>query len=49
MSPPATGDRPAPRATFRFQEGGLVTVIIVLGLLLTIFGGRVNLPEFRKN
>src|SRR5213079_740240 len=24
-------------------------VIIVLGLLLTIFGGRVDLPEFRKN
>src|SRR2546426_12047588 len=49
MSPLATGDRPAPRPTFRFQEGGLVIVIIVLGLLLTIFGGRVNLPEFRKN
>jgi ribose/xylose/arabinose/galactoside ABC-type transport system permease subunit len=49
MSPPATGDRPAPRPTFRFQEGGLVIVILVLGLLLTIFGGRVNLPEFRKN
>src|SRR5437762_13010037 len=49
MSPPATDDRPAPRPTFRFQEGGLVIVIIVLGLLLTIFGGRVNLPEFRKN
>ena len=27
----------------------MVIVIIVLGLLLTIFGGRVNLPEFRKN
>src|SRR5207245_3089057 len=49
MSPPATGDRPAPRPASRFQEGGLVIVIIVLGLLLTIFGGRVNLPEFRKN
>src|SRR2546428_542547 len=48
MSPPAT-DQSAPRPTFRFQEGGLVIVIIVLGLLLTIFGGRVNLPEFRKN
>src|SRR6266478_2462100 len=49
MSPPATGDRPAPRPAFRFQEGGLVIVILVLGLLLTIFGGRVNLPEFREN
>src|SRR5213080_268006 len=49
MSPPATGARSARRPAFRFQEGGLVIVIIVLGLLLTIFGGRVNLPEFRKN
>src|SRR5437867_3652413 len=49
MSPLATGDRPAPRPTFRFQEGGLVIVIFVLGLLLTVFGGRVNMPEFRKN
>ena len=49
MSPPATDDRSAPRPSFRFQEGGLVIVILVLGLLLTIFGGRVNLPEFRTN
>src|SRR2546425_7779804 len=49
MSPPATDARPGPRPTFRFQEGGLVIVIFVLGLLLTIFGGRVNLPEFRTN
>src|SRR5207247_5423537 len=32
-----------------FQEGGLVIVIFVLGLLLTIFGGRVNMPEDRTN
>src|SRR5438876_7386910 len=49
MSPPATDDRSAHRPTFRFQEGGLVIVILVLGLLLTVFGGRVSLPEFRKN
>ena len=49
MSPPATGDRPAPRPASRFQEGGLVIVILVLGLLLTVFGGRVNMPEFREN
>ena len=48
MSPPAS-DRPARRPTFRFQEGGLVIVIFVLGLLLTIFGGRVNMPEDRTN
>jgi ribose transport system permease protein len=49
MSPPATDDASAPRPKFRFQEGGLIVVILVLGLLLTIFGGRVNLPEYRKN
>ena len=35
-----------PRATFRLQEGGLVLVIVVLGALLALFGGRVNLPRF---
>src|SRR5437867_7313146 len=49
MSPLATGDRPAPRPTFRFQEGGLLVVILALGLLLTVFVGSVLMPEFRKN
>lgn len=35
-----------PRATFRLQEGGLVLVILVLGALLTLFGGSVRLPQF---
>jgi ribose transport system permease protein len=49
MIPPGTDNRAASRSTSRFQEGGLVIVILVLGLLLTIFGGRVSMPEFRKN
>ncbi|MEO7678584.1 MAG: ABC transporter permease, partial [Verrucomicrobiota bacterium] len=34
---------------FRVQEGGLLVVILLLGALLTIFGGRVAMPELRKN
>lgn len=37
------------RPKFRFQEGGLLIVVFVLGLLLTIFGGRVRLPAFETN
>jgi len=37
------------RSKFRFQEGGLVVVVFVLGLLLTIFGGKVRLPAFETN
>ena len=37
----------APR--LRLQEGGLVLVIIVLGAVLTIFGGTVKEPKFRIN
>lgn len=33
----------------RLQEGGLILVIFVLGLLLTWFGGSVKMPELRKN
>src|SRR5687768_7102769 len=33
----------------RLQEGGLLVVILVLGALLTIFGGRVPMAEFKKN
>ena len=31
------------------QEGGLVLVIVVLGLLLTVFGGSVKMPVFQTN
>jgi ribose transport system permease protein len=34
---------------FRLQEGGLVLVIILLGAVLTIFGGTVQEPKFRIN
>jgi ribose transport system permease protein len=31
----------------KFPEGGLILVILVLGLLLTIFGGSVQRPKFQ--
>ena len=34
---------------FRFQEGGLLVVIFILGLLLTLLGGRVKVPVFETN
>src|SRR5262245_2270 len=49
MSPPTTDGRPAPRPVARLQEGGLLIVIFVLGLLLTLFGGKVQMAEFKTN
>ncbi len=43
---PARTSRPAAR---RLQESGLLVVIFVLGVVLTIFGGRVNVPLFETN
>jgi ribose transport system permease protein len=37
------------RSQLRLQEGGLLIVILVLGALLTIFGGKVSMPELQKN
>ncbi len=34
------------RNLFRFQESGLLLVIIVLGILLTAFAGTVRTPVF---
>ena len=34
---------------FRFQEGGLVVVIVFLGLLLTVFCGTVKVPVFETH
>jgi len=48
MSSP-TNHRPASRPAIRFQEGGLVIVILVLGLLLTLFGGTVQMAEFKTS
>jgi ribose/xylose/arabinose/galactoside ABC-type transport system permease subunit len=37
------------RRAFRFQEGGLCIVIIVLTALLTVFGGKVKRPVLTTN
>jgi ribose/xylose/arabinose/galactoside ABC-type transport system permease subunit len=37
------------KRAFRFQESGLVLVILVLGALLTFFGGRVRIPVVQRN
>jgi ribose transport system permease protein len=36
------------RSLFRFQESGLLLVIIALGLLLTAFSGSVRIPLFER-
>src|SRR5690349_4242756 len=36
-------------AALRLQEGGLILVILVLGLLFTVFGGSVKVPKFQIN
>src|SRR5246500_3279481 len=33
----------------KFPEGGLILAIVVLGLLLAVFGGTVQLPKFQTN
>ena len=37
------------RRQFGFQEGGLIVVVLVLGALLTFFGGSVQMPVFTIN
>src|SRR6266567_7263949 len=37
------------RRRLRLQEGGLLIVIVVLGALLSVFGGRVKMPLFQIN
>jgi ribose transport system permease protein len=37
------------RRSWRFQESGLIVVIVVLGALLSIFGGKVKVPLFQTN
>lgn len=34
---------------WRVQEGGLLAVVLILGLMLSWFGGRVSMPELKKN
>src|ERR1700722_7576928 len=45
----APSTRPGRRPRFHFQEGGLLVVILALGILLTVFGGRVKVPLFETN
>ena len=33
----------------KFPEGGLILAIVVLGILLAVFGGSVQLPKFQNN
>jgi ribose/xylose/arabinose/galactoside ABC-type transport system permease subunit len=49
MSSTGPDNRPALHPSFRLQEGGLVIVILLLGLLLTVFGGTVRRAEFKEN
>ncbi len=49
MSSKANGLLRALIPKFRFQEGGLVVVIFVLGLTLTFLGGKVKVPLFETN
>jgi ribose/xylose/arabinose/galactoside ABC-type transport system permease subunit len=37
------------RRSLRFQESGLLLVIVLLGALLAIFGGKVKMPLFETN
>jgi ribose transport system permease protein len=41
--------QPRYRPKIRLQEGGLLVVVFVLGLLLAVFGGSVRLPAFETN
>jgi ribose/xylose/arabinose/galactoside ABC-type transport system permease subunit len=48
MTAQSASESPRPRRS-RFQESGLVVVILVLGVLLSIFGGKVKIPLFQTN
>jgi ribose/xylose/arabinose/galactoside ABC-type transport system permease subunit len=37
------------RSLVRFQEIGLLLVVLLLGIVLTAFGGKVRMVEFQKN
>jgi len=48
MTAQSAAESARPRRS-RFQESGLVVVILVLGVLLSIFGGKVKVPLFQTN
>lgn len=49
MTAPQPAPKPARKRSLRFQESGLIVVILVLGALLAIFGGKVKVPLFQTN
>lgn len=49
MSSQETGPARVSRPKLRFQEGGLLLVIFVLGLALTLLGGKVKVPIFETD
>ncbi len=49
MSQTPVTNAPSNRRRLRLQEGGLLVVIFVLGLLLTLCGGSVKVPLFETN
>src|SRR5947209_3016399 len=49
MSEARSAAHPSRLPLLRLQEGGLVLVILVLGALLTYFGGTVKVPKFEIN
>src|SRR5581483_7656746 len=46
---PARSNRTTLSSLLHLQEGGLILVVLILGLLLTLFGGTVKLPKFHVN
>ncbi|MBM3832993.1 MAG: ABC transporter permease [Verrucomicrobia bacterium] len=46
MSSPIDTSRPSRKRVWQLQEGGLLLVIVLLGFLLTVFGGSVKAPLF---
>src|SRR5215211_429641 len=49
MTSAANAPHPARPGRRRLQEGGLLLVILMLGVLLTVFGGKVKMPLFETN
>jgi ribose/xylose/arabinose/galactoside ABC-type transport system permease subunit len=49
MSSPSETSKPPRNLSLRFQEAGLLLVVLILGLLLTLFGGSVKVPLFEIN
>src|SRR5262245_31175948 len=49
MSATTTQTRRPRFVVLRLQEGGLLLVIFILGLLLTLLGGTVKMPKFEIN